>query len=209
VEIISEERFGRQRLMTAIKNTRLLGLGGARPYEQANLMLSAAVDPATLAPAQNYVLRSGIEKVLELRAALLLRAIDIFALDGGVYIRTSDDPSEIIPVIPPIVEDSSEPDGKTVQIINDGIHRIFAARSMGLPISVITITNVPSWCPYYAFALRDGWPDVAVLDDLPTCYQKKKYRDPHNYKAVFRNFNEQFPGVQKKRKSSNPAHLKE
>jgi hypothetical protein len=44
---------------------------------------------------------------------------------------------------------------------------------------------------------------------LPDNYVKKVYRDPQNYKALFRDFNEHFPGVQKRRKRSNPAHLRE
>jgi hypothetical protein len=39
-------------------------------------------------------------------------------------------------------------------------------------------------------------------------FQKKEYRDPQNYKALFRQFNELFPGVQKDRVKSNPAHLR-
>jgi hypothetical protein len=44
--------------------------------------------------------------------------------------------------------------------------------------------------------------------ELPDVYVKKAYRDKDNYKALFRDFNEVFPGVQKQRKRSNPGHLK-
>jgi hypothetical protein len=48
---------------------------------------------------------------------------------------------------------------------------------------------------------------VAELEDLPDEFQKKEYRLPDNYKALFRDFNAVFPGVQKQRKQSNPIHL--
>jgi hypothetical protein len=42
---------------------------------------------------------------------------------------------------------------------------------------------------------------------LPDGHQKKEYRQPANYKALFRDFNAVFPGVQKQRKQSNPGHI--
>jgi hypothetical protein len=148
-----------------------------------------------------------LEKALELRAALLTEGVDLFALDGGVHVTTSDDPGERIPVLPPIVEESREPDGRTVLLVNDGMHRVFAARQLGLPISAVVIRDVPAEYPYYAFALAGGWAGVAVLDELPDGHQKKEYRQPTGYKALFRDFNAQFPGVQKQRRRTNPGHL--
>ena len=48
---------------------------------------------------------------------------------------------------------------------------------------------------------------VAELEELPATFQKKEYRVPGNYKALFRDFNAVFPGVQAERRRSNPAHL--
>ena len=45
-------------------------------------------------------------------------------------------------------------------MLNDGIHRVFAARSIGAPISVVAAHNVSH--PYYALALRDGWAGVDI-----------------------------------------------
>jgi len=170
--------------------------------------LAPLSDTDLLAPAQNYVLRPSVETVLRMRAALSEEDIDFFALDGGAYVRTSEAPGEVIPVIPPIVEESREPDGRAVFIISDGLHRVFAARSMGLPISVVVVRGAPAEYPYYAYALRNGWSEVAELDELPDNYQKKEYRQPDNYKALFREYNVVFPGVQKQRKQSNPKHIR-
>ncbi len=200
--------FGGDELLARLRQTPLRGFGKVRPYADASIELARDSDPALLAPAQRYVLRPTIEKILELRAALLAHGVDLFDLDGGVHIRTSEDPAESIPVIPPIVEESREPDGSSVLLINDGLHRVAAARSVGLPITVVRVRGVPAERPYYAYALAGGWSDVTELDELPDSYQKKEYRLPIGYKALFREFNAVLPGVQKERKKSNPGHLR-
>jgi hypothetical protein len=95
-----------------------------------------------------------------------------------------------------------------VLLINDGIHRVFAARELGLPIATVIARGVPAEYPYYALALPRGWDDVTQLDELPDGFQKKEYRRPEGYKALFRDFNALFPGVQKERRKTNPAHLR-
>src|SRR3954463_15591159 len=102
MEIVAVEHIPRDELLAAPRTTRLQGFDGAQPYADAPLEL-AAVDPNRLAPAPRYVLRPGVEKVLELRDTLLEHGVDIFALDGGVRVRM---PDEVIPVLPPIVEES-------------------------------------------------------------------------------------------------------
>jgi len=207
MEVLEVERFGREELFDALRETRLRGFDGARVYANATFDLVQS-DPADLAPAQRYVLRAGVAKIVELRQALLAHGVDVFALDGGVFVRTSDSGEERIPVIPPLVEESHEPDGRTVWIVNDGIHRVFAARSLGLPINTVRVAGVPPEYPYYAFALANGWAEAIETDELPDDFQKKTYRDPDNYKALFREFNGVFPGVQKERKKSNPGFLR-
>jgi hypothetical protein len=206
-EVLEVEPFGRAQLLGALRETRLRGFDGARVYAEAVMDLVDS-DSADLAPAQRYVLRNGVEKILELRRSLLDHGIDIFKLDGGVWVRTSDAPDRRVPMIPPIVERSQEPDGRSVWIINDGIHRVFAARSVGLSINTVKVTGVPPDHPYYALALPHGWSEVTELDELPDGFQKKTYRDPDNYKALFREFNDVFPGVQEERKKSNPGFLR-
>ena len=207
MEVLEVEAFGREELLGALRETRLRGFDGVRVYADANLELVES-DPDELAPAQRYVLREGVAKILALRAALLGHGVDVFALDGGVWVRTGDSPEERIPVIPPVVEESREPDGRVVWIVNDGLHRVFAARSAGLPINTVRVAGVPPEYPYYALALPGGWAEVAELDELPDGFQKKEYRRPDNYKALFREFNDVFPGVQKERKKSNPGFLR-
>ncbi len=201
MRIHSVEPFDRDHLLAQLRRTRLRGFDGARVYEGAALSLEPALDPEALAPAQRYVLTDGIERILALRTALLPHGLDLLALDGGAYVTTDDG---VVPVIPPVVEESREPDGRTVLIVNDGIHRVYAARSLGLHSAVVARGASH---PYYALALPGGWADVTALDALPDRFEKKAYRDPQNYKALFRDFNGVFPGVQQQRKRSNPEHL--
>jgi hypothetical protein len=208
MEVLEVEPFCREELLAALRETRLRGFDGLQVYADATLSLVES-DTGDLAPAQRYMLKDGVTKILELREALLGHGVDIFALDGGVYVRTSDSAEERIPVIPPVVEESHEPDGRTVWIVNDGIHRVFAARSLGLPINIVRVAGVPPEYPYYAFALPGGWAEVTEFDELPDGFQKKAYRQPDSYKALFREFNDVFPGVQKERKNSNPRFLRE
>ena len=190
------EPFSREELLARLRETRLMGFDGARVYERATLQVEA-FDPDDLTPAQRYVLMPGVRRILELRETL---DVDIFALDGGLHLHTED---EVIPFIPPVVERSTEPDGRTVWLINDGIHRVYAARASGSPINVVAVDGASH--PYYALAA--SWEAVVELEALPDGFQKKAYRVPENYKALFRDFNAVFPGVQKERKQSNPAHL--
>jgi len=208
LSILSVTRFDREELLLRLRETPLRGFDHAHPYADATIEVAPAIDTDTLTPAQRYVLEPTVRKLLALRAALLEHGLDLFALDGGAFIRTSEHPDEEIPVLPPIVEASLESDGGTVLLINDGLHRVSAARSLGLPISVVLVRGVPVEYPYYAYALPGGWPEVSELGELPDEYQKKNYRLPENYKALFREFNTVFPGTQKQRKQSNPRHLR-
>lgn len=204
-EIIEEED-----LLARIKRTRLRGFDGAEVYRDAHLELLEGVDPDRLVPAQRYVLRENCRVIEAIYRSFLERSLDVFRLRGGLLFTPAPEaaePAESIPFIPPIVEESREPDGRTVWLINDGLHRVYTARSLGLPINIVLARGVPEQYPYYAYALENGWAEVEELDELPDTYQKKAYRDPANYKALFRNFNALFPGVQAQRKQSNPAHL--
>ena len=157
------------------------------------------------------MLREGVQTILDIVEAFAPLGIDVFALRGALLFwpeGTSAESAEPIPFLPPVIEESREPDGRTVLLINDGIHRVYAARKLGRPINVVVARNVPAEYPYYAYALPEGWKQVEELAELSEGYQKKAYRNPDNYKALFRDFNAVFEGVQKQRPRTNPAHLK-
>ena len=207
MEILEVESLHRDELLARLRTTRLQGFDGHEIYAEADLQLVPTFDPANATPAQRYVLNPNVATVLRLRDALLPLGHDIFALDGGLRVRTGEAPEEWMPVIPPIVEESVEPDGRSVLLINDGIHRMYAAKSIGSSIATVVVRNLSPDFPYYAYALPTGWDGLQAMDALPDVFQKKEYRQPTGYQALFRQFNDVFPGVQKARKSSNPANL--
>jgi hypothetical protein len=188
---VHAEPITREELLARLRQTRLMGHGGARVYEHATLRIET-FDPLALTPAQRYVLMPNVRRILELH-----ETVDVFALDGGVHL-------DGVPLLPPIVERSTEPDGREVWLINDGIHRVYAAHLAGSPINVVTVEGASH--PYYALAA--SWDAVTPLEELPDTFQKKAYRVPDNYKALFRDFNAVSPGVQQERKKSNPASLR-
>lgn len=208
MRISNIEQIDTDELLARLKRTRLRGFGQPRIYEHATLELVNAVDTDRLVPAQRYVLKESVERILLLRQTLLARGTDIFALEGALLLTFSDDNDGEIPLLPPIIEESHEPDGRTVWLINDGMHRVYAARKCGLPVNVVLARGVPEEFPYYAYALPGGWADVAELDELPDNFLKKTYRNPDNYKSLFRDFNGVFPRIQEQRKQSNPAHIR-
>jgi hypothetical protein len=204
-ELLSENE-----LLSRIQQTRLRGFGGAQVYQNASIQLVEAVDPNSLAPAQRYVLRDHCAVIEDLYRAFQEKGIDLFALRGALLFTPEpegDLPAESIPFLPPIIEESIEPDGRHVWLINDGIHRVYTAKKLGCLVNIVQVRNVPPQYPYYAYALENGWEGVEELAELPDTYMKKTYRDPSHYKALFRLFNEVFPGVQEPRKKSNPSHL--
>ncbi len=198
-------------LLCRLKKTRLRGFEQAEVYREAKLEIVPDIDPEALAPAQRYVLEDSVQTVIDLAAAFAARDIDIFALEGGLLFWMENGVGKAegpIPLTPPLIEESIEPDGRRVRIINDGMHRVFAARKLGRTMSIVLARGVPARYPYYAYALPGGWAEVAEIAELPDEYQKKAYRNPDDYKALFRNFNDVLPGVQKQRKRSNPRNLR-
>lgn len=210
MNIVRYELLPEAELLARLKKTRLRGFNRAEVYRDATLEI-VNVDPEELAPAQRYVLTRGVQTILEIADAFQAMGVDVFNLRGALLFwpEGSDPATEPpIPFLPPVVEESREPDGRTVLLINDGIHRVYAARKRGRRLNVVLVRGVPAEFPYYAYALPEGWPGVEELAELTEGYQKKQYRNPENYKALFRDFNEVFEGVQKQRLRTNPAHLK-
>jgi hypothetical protein len=209
MKIAKYELVPETELLARLKRTRLRGFDRAEVYRDATLEI-AEVDPEDLAPAQRYVLADGVQTILEIADAFAALGVDVFALRGALLFwpEGADPADPPIPFLPPVVEESLEPDGRTVLLINDGIHRVYAARRRGRRLNVVLARGVPREYPYYAYALPGGWNQVEELTELTEGYQKKAYRNPDNYKALFRDFNAVFEGVQKQRPRTNPEHLK-
>jgi hypothetical protein len=216
MKVLCHQLIDEVALLDRLQQTRLKGYGQESVYRHAKLELLKQVNPDKLAPAQRYVLRPTLAAIAGLREIMLPRGIDIFALQGGAWVWLANDretrpeeaPDEPIPILPPIVEESREADGRLVWLINDGIHRVYAARKAGSTINIVLIRDIRPEYPYYAYATPGGWSDVRELEELPDNFQKKDYRFPQNYKALFRDFDSIFPGVQIQRKRSNPEFFR-
>jgi hypothetical protein len=209
MNIVKYELLPEADLLARLKTTRLRGFDGAQVYRDASLEI-ANKHTDELTPAQRYVLADGVQTILDLADAFEPKGIDVFGLRGALLFwpEGSDPETEpAIPLLPPMIEESREQDGRSVLLINDGIHRVYAARKRGRAINVVLARNVPPEYPYYAYALPDGWAQVEELAELTEGYQKKAYRNPDNYKALFRDFNAVFEGIQKQRPRTNPGHL--
>ena len=209
MQITKYDLLAEGELLSRLKRTRLRGFDRAEVYRDATLEVVEA-DPESLTPAQRYVLQEGVQAILDVADAFEPRGIDVFALRGALLFwpEGSDPEGPPIPFLPPVIEESIERDGRKILLINDGIHRVYAARKRGRKLNVVLARNVPAEYPYYAYALPEGWAQVDELAELQEGYQKKEYRNPENYKALFRDFNEIFEGVQKQRPRTNPANLK-
>ena len=181
-------------LLSKLKNTRLLGYGQVLVYANAQLSIEQQLDTDILVPTQRYVLRSTLWTVKELYTTLLSQGVDMFKLDTAVWFWR-EDIRTLLPLLPPIIEESYEADGRKVWLISDGMHRVYTARKLGKPLNVILVKNASH--PYYAYPLDKGWADVAELQELGSL-PKKKYRETA-YKELFRNYNDVFPGIQKSR----------
>ena len=206
------ETIHKDETLQRFSTTRLRGHGQPCIYEHARLEWVPCVDPKSLFPAQRYVLKEDYKRLHFLYEAFQKQQVNIFGLEGGLFFWLAHPEGTVeegpIPLMPPIVEMSKEPDGRIVPLINDGMHRVYAAMKLEKPINIILAHDVPLEYPYYAYALEKGWDEVVELDELPDNFVKKTYRDPNHYKALFRDFNAVFGGIQKQRKKSNPAHLR-
>ena len=157
------ETLSTEDTLARFKQTRLKGFGQPRIYESASLELRPSVPTEQLTPTQRYVLTGDLNNIFALETLLRPHGINVFALTGAVLFWIEREGAEEgpIPLTPPIIEESVEADGRMVWIINDGMHRIAAARKRGRDINVILARGVPAQYPYYAFPLDNKWEDVA------------------------------------------------
>lgn len=212
MKVIRYLKMTEQELEVQLRQVRLRGFDQPLIYEHARIRIeeSVLIDPC-LMPPQRYVLSGTVRDILVLHQEFKRRGEDIFRLRGALFfwLEGMDIGADLpIPLLPPIAEESYEKDGKRVMLVNDGMHRTMAALKVGDRINTVFIEGVSRDYPYYAYGFQGGWANVDEFEELPDVYQKKDYRDPGNYKALFRDFNAVFPGVQKERKQSNPAHIK-
>jgi hypothetical protein len=199
VKIESFKPIMQAELIAEVRKVRLKGHNQVKPYHNSTITL-VSLDTSLLSPCQRYVIRRGVDRVHDIRKQMM--PYDIFDMAFGLWLKW--DSGEMIPFLPPVVEATSTSMGamtrgsKITYTICDGMHRVYAAREAGVPITCLLIEEPTH--PYYAYPLDGGWNEVQVVDIAPPSGdQRKAYREPDDHKALFRDFNERFPGVQAKR----------
>ena len=192
MKIRSVERFPEDVLLEKLRNVTMLKAPEVKVYDKAFISIET-IAVSRLSPPQNYILRSELKKVRELKWALEDHGIDIYRLDGFVRLMLEGQ-EETIDLLPPIVEESIERDGSVHLIVNDGMHRVYMAMREWVIPQVVLVRGIPKHLPYYAFPVPGGWTNIEERDDLPPGYLKKWHRI-HDYHALYRNFNSAFKNV--------------
>lgn len=211
MNILKYDILSESELLARLRKTRLKGFDQFPVYESATLEIIEHADISSLVPPQQYVLVPGIQTITDLVESFAKKGVDVFSLRGALmfWLEGSDpEKDKPIPFLPPVVEESFERDGQVIRLVNDGMHRVYTARKLGRSPNVVFVSNIPKDKPYYAYPLSGGWDNVEEIPELTDGYKKKEYRMPENYKALFRNFNEHFEGVQVQRKQTSPEELK-
>ena len=192
MKIVQVERFPEEALVEKLHDVTMLKAPDVKIYDKTLISLEK-IAVSNLSPPQNYILRSELKKVRELKWALEKHDVDIFELNGFVRLTLEESP-EPVDLLPPVVEESIERDGSIHFLINDGMHRVYMALREWVIPQVILVRGVPKELPYYAFPVPGGWASVEERENLPEGYLKKWHRI-ENYHALYRNFNSSFINV--------------
>lgn len=192
--IIMHKYFGTGDLIDKIKNVTMLKDDKRYPYLNSYITIET-IDPKYLFPCQFYILKKQLDFMLSLKEEFNKKNIDILDLCGYIIFRLEFE-SEIRTILPPIIEESIENNGKIYPLINDGMHRIFLALLQKRKINVIYIRGSNE--PYYAYPLQNGWNDVNIVNELTKNIIKKIHRIGDN-KKLYRNFDSAFMNCSKPR----------
>jgi len=196
MDIVKVEHFGVDELMKRLRKVTMLEDKKTRPYRDAFISLEN-ISTDDLYPAQRYVLIDELEKVRMLKWRLEEHGYDLFNLNGFVRIKIRG-VADPIDVLPPVVEEYIEHNGRIVHIINDGMHRVYAAYLEWVVPQVIYVRGLPKELPYYSYPIPErDWRAIEMIKDkhsIPEHFVKKWHRTEHN-KQLYRNFNSAFTNV--------------
>ncbi|MDR0622295.1 MAG: hypothetical protein LBJ61_10535 [Deltaproteobacteria bacterium] len=195
-KITHVDAHGPDELLSRLREVVMLKDRSAKPYAQAKLTLRPL--PYDLfRPAQRYVLTDNLLRVQCLEWGLAEFGHHPLSLTGYLTIRTDQSP-ESIDLLPPVVEAIPEADGSTINVVNDGMHRLYAGRLEWLIPTVVLAENLPKEYPYYAYPIPglSPWDQVTVLEGgtIPAGHIKKWHRTADN-KKLYRDFNSAFQNV--------------
>ncbi len=128
-------------------------------------------------PSSYYCLNRKIKFLKQYRQRLLTDLqIDLFNLPGILYIKDGD---VVFGLVPPFVEVYQEENGKEMSVLQDGIHRLILADSLGVGCRCIEIINKKKNSKYLPYAYPNSWEEVRFFNKVPV--KKKNYRRTPNY----------------------------
>ncbi len=192
-KILSVERFSEDDLIDRLRRLTMLEDEQTMPYEKAFISLEN-ISVEELFPAQRYVRKAELLRVRELKWALEKHEVDIFNLNGFVRMELEGE-SEPVDLLPPIIEEKIERNGRIANIINDGMHRVYVAYLEWVIPQVVFARGLPKNLPYYSFPIPEkDWTKIEIMDKIPEGYIKKWHRIKQN-KLLYRNFNSTFKNV--------------
>ncbi|MFC1821578.1 hypothetical protein ACFL9T_02645 [Thermodesulfobacteriota bacterium] len=193
MKILNVKKYPKEELIKRLRKITMLEDETTKPYEGSFISLeNICVDD--LNPAQRYALKDELLKVREIKWQLEKHGIDLFNLQGFIRMKLASQ-NEPIDLLPPIVEEYIERNGRIVHIINDGMHRIYLAYLEWAIPEVVFVRGVPKNLPYYAFPIPErDWTKIELRDDIPKNLIKKWHRISQN-KKLYRNFNSAFKNV--------------
>ncbi len=193
MKIVDFEKFGEKELIERLRNLTMLKDRDVKPYVDAFISLeNICIDD--IFPAQRYVLKNELLKVRELKWHLEGLGINIFKLDGFVRLYLEGTP-EPIDLLPPVVEEFIEQNGRIVHIVNDGMHRVYTAFLEWVIPQVLFIRGIPKNLPYYSYPIPEkDWKQIELREDIPPGFIKKWHRIANN-KLLYRDFNSVFKNV--------------
>lgn len=197
MEIVQVKHHAEAELLARLRQVPLMEQPEVKIYHQTLISLEC-IHTNCLRPPQNYIWLAELRKVQELRWSLQEQGYNMFHLNGFVSYTVREASGELVEydLYPPVIEESFEADGTLALIINDGMHRVFLARSEWVVPQVIYVRGLPKDYPYYAFPRPQGWDGIDLLPDNPDKdrYLKKCHRIRRN-KALYRNFQAVFQNV--------------
>ncbi len=204
--IASVEHLSSELIRETLRQVPLVGTPSERPYARATIEWDVAQKHAELYYAQLYLLKPQLEVIQSLASQLQkILARNPFRLDCGLRLVLRFARDEAVPQFcywfPPILEEAFLPDGRSVLLVADGMHRVFLSSSYDRShVSAIRVTNLDPAFPYYAYPQARDWGKLALLDAKPPPSARKTYREGANPKRLFRNYNALFAALQPSRR---------
>lgn len=202
MKVVRVQKFSEKEFLGKLKNVVMLKAPRIKPYKEAVITLECLTTDDLYCP-QRYLIEQNLKDIAELNWALEKKGIDMFRLDGFVrfWLEGEKEPHDILPII---VEESIEENGRVMNIICDGMHRAYMARNYLKMPQVAFIRGIPKKFPYYNYPVYKGteWERIDLFAGLPLPdgYIKKWTRE-ENYKAFYKDFNSQFKNVSVARSS--------